>query len=104
MPLLWPKSDENCREVPEDFCKKCEESGMQRRFYCNVCACLIESVSALREHAAGAKHARNRAKFDPYQKKGGGEGKNMKVQIRCPFIQSNSHHFSHLLLLNAHKT
>ena len=68
--------------MPEDFCKKCEESGVQRRFYCNVCSCLIESVSALREHAAGAKHAKNRAKFDPYQKKGGGEGKNMTVQIR----------------------
>ena len=67
--------------MPEDFCKKCEESGVQRRFYCNVCSCLIESVLALREHAAGAKHAKNRTKFDPYQKKGGGgERKNMTVR------------------------
>ena len=64
--------------MPEDFCKKSEESGVQKRFYCNVCSCLIESVSALREHAAGNKHVKNRAGFDPYQKKNG-EKKNMAV-------------------------
>ena len=59
--------------MPEDFCKKSEESSIQKRFYCNVCTCLIESVSALREHAAGGKHARNRTQFDPFQKKDGGK-------------------------------
>ena len=66
--------------MPEDFCKKSEESSIQKRFYCNVCSCLIESVSALREHAAGAKHVRNRAEFDPFQKKDG-EKKNVTVMM-----------------------
>jgi hypothetical protein len=43
-----------------DFCKRDEKSGVQKRFRCNVCNCLIESVAALTEHVGGNRHKNNR--------------------------------------------
>ena len=68
----------------EDFCKRSEETGIQKRFFCNVCSCQIQSVSALKEHVAGGKHTRSKAEFDPFQKKDF-DKKNMNTVSGAPF-------------------
>ena len=76
---LYPDLQHN---LPENFCKKDDATGVQRRFRCNACSCMIESVSALREHVAGAKHAKNRAGFDPFRKQPKQEGHQTEERSR----------------------
>lgn len=53
-------------DLPMDFCKKEDQDEEQRRFRCNACNCVLESVGSLLEHAEGAKHGQRAANFDPY--------------------------------------
>ncbi len=44
--------------LPEDYCAKDRDYGVQRVFYCLSCDCELKSWLHLDSHASGAKHAR----------------------------------------------
>lgn len=67
------------KQLPDDFCKKNLATELVKRFRCNACHCLIESVSALKEHGKGNKHIKNVTTFDPFAKRGGTEKRSEKA-------------------------
>ena len=43
--------------LPQNFCKKDPNTGLQKQLRCQVCRCLMESPKALKCHLQSAKHA-----------------------------------------------
>ena len=54
------------RKIPENFCLKDYDTGVQAYYFCLVCNCDLKSLRPLRDHVTGNKHIRKMKIFNEF--------------------------------------